>query len=161
MESNRNETNVILSSSVYVDLSEFAIVRCSTLIHSQSAYKDTFAPIHGHCAPLRAISTRCAPQEDVPVRPFPSALSPVLSFRLGWFIADLKTEKEVLMQLYNGNGGTNWTRKGNWTIGQPCANQWEGVDCVNDRVVALRLSSNGLSGSLSDNWYNMTKLQNL
>ena len=68
----------------------------------------------------------------------------------------------ALVQLYHSTGGnTTWRHSDNWLIGDPCANGWYGVGCleVTDRllgaptqtqgargVTALLLPSNDLSG---------------
>ena len=63
-------------------------------------------------------------------------------------------ERTVLMELYTGAGGPQWTDSQNWADSRwdPCT--WFGVTCRTladgPHVVWLELPNNGLSGSLPD-----------
>ncbi len=54
----------------------------------------------------------------------------------------------AMVDFYNATNGPNWTTKTNWlTSCSPC--DWYGVTCgMGERVAEIRLSNNGLSGSL-------------
>ena len=59
-------------------------------------------------------------------------------------------ERAALVALYNATDGDNWTNNDNWLSEEPLGN-WHGVTTdENGRVTELRLSSNGMSGSISD-----------
>ena len=36
----------------------------------------------------------------------------------------------ALQTFYNTTNGVNWAHKTNWNIGDPCENQWYGVNCT-------------------------------
>ena len=60
------------------------------------------------------------------------------------------TERAALVALYNATGGANWTHRGNWLSAAPLET-WHGVTTdANGRVTELRLSGNGLRGSIPD-----------
>ena len=66
-------------------------------------------------------------------------------------------ERAALVALYNATGGANWTRNNNW-LSAEALGSWYGVTTdSNGRVTGLRLSSNGLRGSIS----NLSALSNL
>lgn len=67
----------------------------------------------------------------------------------------------ALSDLYTAAGGSAWTRKSNWNTGDPCENNWEGVDCEGMCIVALRLGSNNLVGSLPASISNVKQLRYL
>ncbi len=54
---------------------------------------------------------------------------------------------EALVALYDNTGGTSWITQTNWLTGSPC-DDWYGVTCdiADERVTALALSENNLSG---------------
>lgn len=62
------------------------------------------------------------------------------------------TERQVLMDLYNGTNGAAWTTHTNWTVGDPCENAWYGIVCDdgNAHVTELWLQQNNLGGSIPD-----------
>ena len=55
-------------------------------------------------------------------------------------------EKQALIDLYNATNGPNWTNTWDTVNDEPC--DWFGVIVVNGNVTELRLSSNGLSGTI-------------
>lgn len=60
------------------------------------------------------------------------------------------TERQVLIDLYNGTNGSSWTTKTNWLTGDPCANAWHGIGCdaTGTHVRWVRLDDNNLVGTL-------------
>ncbi|UFH54711.1 hypothetical protein [Spirosoma sp. KNUC1025] len=66
---------------------------------------------------------------------------------------------QSLIDLYNSTNGPGWTNKTNWLSGDsPC--NWYGIVCnpENDRVIALDLSANNLSGTLPTSLPQLSKL---
>jgi hypothetical protein len=58
-----------------------------------------------------------------------------------------ETECLALVELYETTDGEKWKNKKNWLkTKQPC--QWNGVVCVNNQVVTLKLDKNQLTGSM-------------
>lgn len=59
-----------------------------------------------------------------------------------------------LMALYNATDGPNWIINSGWINGangtscDPCADNWYGLVCVNNRVVKIHMDNNQLTGSL-------------
>ncbi|KAK1566676.1 hypothetical protein Q3G72_002721 [Acer saccharum] len=49
----------------------------------------------------------------------------------------------------------------NWQGSDPCGDQWEGIECSRSRVTTIRLSSMGLTGSLSGDISSLSELQTL
>eukprot|EP01064_Diplonema_japonicum_P019620 TRINITY_DN2835_c3_g1_i1.p1 TRINITY_DN2835_c3_g1~~TRINITY_DN2835_c3_g1_i1.p1 ORF type:complete len:1367 (+),score=253.83 TRINITY_DN2835_c3_g1_i1:23-4102(+) len=58
-------------------------------------------------------------------------------------------QKTALVSIYNSASGATWTRNDNWLQGDPCEDEWAGVGCNAGNIVALRLDSNNLQGTLS------------
>ena len=42
------------------------------------------------------------------------------------------TERKALVELYEATNGENWEFNSNWLIGDPCENQWYGIECGKD-----------------------------
>lgn len=62
----------------------------------------------------------------------------------------IDAERAALIALYNATGGDSWTRRGNW-LSDRLVSEWQGITTdENGRVTELRLSTNGLSGSVPD-----------
>lgn len=57
------------------------------------------------------------------------------------------TDKDVLVTLYECTQGDGWHRRDNWSSREPI-NRWAGVTAANDRVVALDLRKNNLTGPI-------------
>ncbi|KAK1584244.1 hypothetical protein Q3G72_031156 [Acer saccharum] len=49
----------------------------------------------------------------------------------------------------------------NWLGSDPCGDQWEGIECTRSRVTTIRLSSMGLTGSLSGDITSLSELLTL
>ena len=59
----------------------------------------------------------------------------------------LQQDSLALVRLYNNTGGPSWYNKTNWLSGP--INTWYGVTVTGNRVTALNLAQNNLSGSIS------------
>ena len=85
-----------------------------------------------------------------------AALAAFTFFSLTPAHAALNTdERTVLVNLYNGTGGSSWAKNTNWNVtgtSDPCADKWYGVTCdaAGEHVTVLDFESNNLSGSLPD-----------
>ena len=42
-----------------------------------------------------------------------------------------QSQVSALMDLYHATNGPSWNFPRNWGVGDPCNNQWFGVDCTN------------------------------
>ena len=71
----------------------------------------------------------------------------------------LDKERDALIEFYNSTGGNNWYYSTNWCSDKP-VNNWYGVT-TNSRgqVVTLDLTSNNLSGTLTESLIDLTELQ--
>ena len=68
------------------------------------------------------------------------------------------SEKNALIELNKATQGQNWTKK--WDFNAPVST-WYGVKLFNDRVVAIDLSDNNLSGMLPTNISDLKYLRTL
>ncbi|MEN8218678.1 MAG: leucine-rich repeat domain-containing protein [Pseudomonadota bacterium] len=70
------------------------------------------------------------------------------------------TECEILIELYNNTGGTNWRHNAGWNVtDMPCS--WYGVECSGGHISRLSLSSNQLTGSIPTELGNLSNLKEL
>ena len=69
-------------------------------------------------------------------------------------------DRTALMALYNALGGTDWTEHENWGSDKPLS-QWSGVQVEDNRVTALYLSGNNLTGVIPPEIANLTSLKRL
>ena len=69
-------------------------------------------------------------------------------------------DKDALIALYHASGGESWTRDDGWLSDSPIG-EWYGVSATLDRVRALDLSSNNLSGHLPEELSELTRLRSL
>lgn len=67
-------------------------------------------------------------------------------------------EKEALISLYNATQGNNWTTT--WDLTSPIST-WSGVTLKDDKVVALDLSFNNLTGTLPNELGDLVNLESL
>uniref|UniRef100_A0A804N697 non-specific serine/threonine protein kinase n=2 Tax=Zea mays TaxID=4577 RepID=A0A804N697_MAIZE len=92
-------------------------------------------------------------------------LSPWLVFSLGFLAQALVILADTNAQDASGLNGIqdSWNKKpSNWRVGtDPCGDKWNGISCTTSRVTAIRLSSLGLSGSLSGDIQSLSELQTL
>ena len=65
----------------------------------------------------------------------------------------------ALMALYYATDGANWTTK--WDTANCDICNWYGVDCLNGRVIAIRLVNNNLVGVIPVDLSQLTELQDL
>ncbi len=68
----------------------------------------------------------------------------------------LESDSLALVELYNKTDGANWTDNGNWLVSN--VNTWNNVDVVGNRVTALRLTSNNLTGNFPQSITNLSEL---
>lgn len=78
-----------------------------------------------------------------------------------WSIATAQIpqiERDALIALYNSTNGPNWTNNTNWlgAVGTECT--WNGVGCSGGHVSLLFLQSNGLTGSIPPEFWDLTSL---
>ena len=57
----------------------------------------------------------------------------------------IKSEKEVLIELYNATNGNEWNRP--WDLNAPIET-WEGVTVIDGHVVEIYLMNNNLDGTI-------------
>ena len=57
------------------------------------------------------------------------------------------SERDILARLYDATGGRSWRNDDNWLTRAPLSD-WYGVETVDGQVSALRLSENGLAGTI-------------
>lgn len=69
-------------------------------------------------------------------------------------------DKDALIALYHASGGESWIRNDGWLSDLPIG-EWFGVTERLDRVRALDLSNNNLSGHLSEELSQLTRLRSL
>lgn len=67
-------------------------------------------------------------------------------------------DRTALMALYNALGGTGWTNHENWGSDKPLS-QWHGVQVEDNRVTALYLENNNLTGEIPSEIGNLTSLK--
>ncbi|XP_040385415.1 leucine-rich repeat receptor protein kinase HPCA1 [Oryza brachyantha] len=76
------------------------------------------------------------------------------------FVASADTNAQDTSGL-NGIAGSWDSRPSNWNGLDPCGDKWIGIICTGNRVTSIRLSSFGLSGTLSGDIQSLTELQYL
>lgn len=69
-------------------------------------------------------------------------------------------DRTALMALYNALGGAGWTNHENWGSNKPLS-QWHGVQVEDNRVTALYLGNNNLTGEIPSEIGNLTSLKRL
>ncbi|MFY7758197.1 MAG: leucine-rich repeat domain-containing protein, partial [Flavobacterium stagni] len=87
-----------------------------------------------------------------------STLVALLVLSVNAFAEVSNSEKKALLELNKSTNGAQWTNK--WDVTKPVAN-WYGVKVENDKVVAIDLSDNNLSGTLSAKLGDLKNLQSL
>ncbi|MCK6544060.1 T9SS type A sorting domain-containing protein [bacterium] len=75
----------------------------------------------------------------------------VFTFIFGWGLRPLSAQvltadSVALVNLYDSTGGTNWTTKTNWKTGP--VSSWFGVTVGGNRVTAIDLNNNNLTGRI-------------
>ncbi|KAG8093416.1 hypothetical protein GUJ93_ZPchr0012g19467 [Zizania palustris] len=86
---------------------------------------------------------------------------PWLTFLFSVILQALPTLSDTNVQDTSGLSGiaANWdTKPSNWDGNDPCGDKWMGIICTGDRVTSIRLSSLGLSGTLSGDIQSLTEL---
>lgn len=69
-------------------------------------------------------------------------------------------ERDLLIEFYYEMNGDDWNEATNWKTGKPVS-EWYGVTVTGGYVTGLKLSANGLTGSLSDIVSKFSRLQEL
>ena len=72
--------------------------------------------------------------------------------------AQRQQDSLALIALYNSTNGDNWIDNSNWLTDEPIDN-WFGITVEDDRVTAIELLGNDLSGSIPSQFGNMNNLQ--
>ena len=85
-----------------------------------------------------------------------STLFALLVVSVASFAEVSNAEKKALLDFNKTTNGTQWTNK--WDVTKPVSN-WYGVKVENDKVVAIDLSDNNLSGTLSAKLVDLKNLQ--
>ena len=71
-------------------------------------------------------------------------------------------ERNALVDFYNGFNGDNWRFHDNWLVGDPCLNQWYGVQCnVKGQVIVLHFFENHLVGAFGESFSDLIYLKHL
>jgi hypothetical protein len=68
------------------------------------------------------------------------------------------SERAALVKLNESTQGSQWKNK--WDLSKPVAS-WYGVTVKNDKVIAIDLSDNNLSGSLPEELSKLTSLESI
>ncbi|GJM87740.1 hypothetical protein PR202_ga03725 [Eleusine coracana subsp. coracana] len=91
-------------------------------------------------------------------------LSPWLVFSLGVLLQAILISADTDAGDAAGLNGIadSWNKKpSNWNGNDPCGDKWIGISCTKNRIISIRLSSFGLSGTLSGDIQALSALQNL
>ena len=71
------------------------------------------------------------------------------------------SDKAALIALYNAAGGADWKKSDNWLSDKPL-DEWIGVSAdAEDRVIALDLHDNDLTGPIPPELGNLSRLESL
>ena len=76
------------------------------------------------------------------------------------FDAEISEEslfKDVLLDFYEKANGDNWTNNDGWGVGDYCT--WYGITCDGVEVTEIRLQSNNLVGTISEELSHLTSLK--
>ena len=72
------------------------------------------------------------------------------------------SEHSALIDFYNSFDGSRWRIRDNWLDGDPCVNQWYGVQCnVKGEVIALHFFENHLVGTFASSIGDLIHLKHL
>jgi hypothetical protein len=71
-----------------------------------------------------------------------------------------KSEREILLELYESCNGANWSVRTNWCSDKPLA-QWHGVTTNKGQVIGLNLNSNNLEGEIPKELGSLAELKEL
>ena len=109
------------------------------------------------CRRLRIHLTHQNTQNDTIMKNFTFLLM-LLGYSLAVFAGVSPAEKKALMRLNQATNGNQWTHK--WDFSKP-VEQWHGVTVKNDKVVAIDLTNNNLSGELPKEIGSLVHLEKL
>jgi Leucine-rich repeat (LRR) protein len=68
-------------------------------------------------------------------------------------------DSAALVSLYNATSGANWGKQNNWLTG--AADTWLGIGVTSERVTSISLPANNLTGELPTDVYTLSELINL
>ena len=73
------------------------------------------------------------------------------------------SERAILESLYTATRGETWSQKHGWLDSSNSICNWAGITCVDNQesVATIRLSGNGLQGSIPDNLFLLPNLQEI
>jgi hypothetical protein len=46
-------------------------------------------------------------------------------------------ERAALVDIFVSTGGSSWTSNANWLVGDPCTNEWAGVECSSEQTFVV------------------------
>ncbi|KAM9958212.1 hypothetical protein ACTFIW_001072 [Dictyostelium discoideum] len=79
----------------------------------------------------------------------------------------VSNEKIILEKLYSDWNGKDWDDNTNWLNGDPCMDQWYGIECnsfdggITNNVISIKMSLNNIVGEMSTDIKNLVHLQTL
>ena len=82
----------------------------------------------------------------------------LLGYSFAAFAGISPSKKKALLKFNEATNGSQWTNK--WDVSKP-VEQWHGVTVKDDKVVAINLSNNNLSGELPKELGNLVHLEKL
>ena len=89
----------------------------------------------------------------------------VLSFSLASQVeADVSSEeRDALVSFYNSTSGDDWRNNTNWLSGDPCTNNWFGIDCniTNTNVIQIDLGQSFLNGRIPSAIKHLSQMESL
>uniref|UniRef100_A0A0D9XXT6 non-specific serine/threonine protein kinase n=1 Tax=Leersia perrieri TaxID=77586 RepID=A0A0D9XXT6_9ORYZ len=88
----------------------------------------------------------------------------IIVFLFSVLLQGFATLADTNIQDTSGLNGiaANWdTKPSNWVGNDPCTDKWIGIICTGNRVTSIRLSSFGMSGTLSGDIQSLSELQYL
>ena len=73
-----------------------------------------------------------------------------------------EAEYNALVDFYDGFRGASWRINDNWLEGDPCLNQWYGVQCnVKGQIIVLHFFENHLVGEFKESFVDLVYLKHL
>ena len=75
--------------------------------------------------------------------------------------AEAMTDQEILMELYDATGGSEWTNTQGWKSGSSSYCNWFGVTCETGTVTEIALMENNLNGLIPSILFHLPELRKL